>query len=276
MSEDRIRYIYCITNLVNGKNYFGQHTMRKGYKTELADLYWGSGILLKRAQKKYGLENFKKEIIISGNFTKEEIDRFEKCAIRVARFFGKAEYNIADGGDGWSEGMRKSHWDATHTEEFRNKIRNIVKAMFSDPVRRSEILEKRSNTDRLRGNDHKTFKGHKHSEESKKKMSEIAKGQNRSGSKNASFGKTWWTNGKENIKSETCPEGFKKGRFLGGKKPRISKPRKVVYYKCIETGEVLQHKVWIEEKGFTKDLPTSAKKGWANRGFHFEKVEGKK
>lgn len=271
MSEEkRLRYIYCITNLVNGKNYFGQRTMQLQYKNPLADMYWGSGVYLKNAQKKYGLENFKKEIIISGEFSKEQINRFEKCAIAIARLAGKAEYNIADGGDGWSEGMRKAHWDATHTEEFINKMKKVVNNTFSDPIRRSEILEKRSNTDRLHGNDHKTFEGHKHSEESKKKMSEVAKSQNRSGSKNASFGKTWWTNGKENVKSEICPEGFKKGRFLGGKKPRVSKPRKRVYYKCIETGEIKTHKEWLD-LGFTEDISQSALHGWANKGKHFER-----
>lgn len=51
--------IYRIRNLINGKNYIGQHK----YKS-LNDIYLGSGKLIKQAAKKYGRENFKKYIKI--------------------------------------------------------------------------------------------------------------------------------------------------------------------------------------------------------------------
>ncbi len=215
MSENRIRYIYCITNLVNGKNYFGQRTMRKGYKNPLADLYWGSGDLIKLAQKKYGLENFKKEIIISGEFSKEQINCFEKCIIATQRLVGKAEYNIADGGDGWNEGMRKSHWVSTHSESFRQKVSSIRKAQESNFDWRKATTEKMRITKIKNGTYRKApMKGKKLTQDQIQRMKESKRLNPPIGAKNGSFGKSWWTNGKENVKAEVCPDGFWKGRVL--------------------------------------------------------------
>ena len=47
-----VYYIYRITNKINGKTYIGQHKYKK-----LNDDYMGSGKLIRRAQKKYGIES---------------------------------------------------------------------------------------------------------------------------------------------------------------------------------------------------------------------------
>ena len=62
--EDYIHYLYKITNKVNGKYYIGIHSFPKDKGlTPLNDGYWGSGVLIKRAIKEEGRENFKKEIL---------------------------------------------------------------------------------------------------------------------------------------------------------------------------------------------------------------------
>lgn len=53
--------IYKTTCLINNKTYIGQHRIR--YASTLDPWYLGSGKALQAALKKYGTENFRREIL---------------------------------------------------------------------------------------------------------------------------------------------------------------------------------------------------------------------
>ena len=99
-------YIYRITNKINNKTYIGQHK----YKN-IDDNYMGSGIYLKKAQKKYGIENFKKEILVFNISKQEHADLLEKTFIAAERekVGTRNCYNRADGGRGGNGESNKGH-----------------------------------------------------------------------------------------------------------------------------------------------------------------------
>ena len=90
--------VYRITNLVDGKPYIGQHKYKCGIKDPLI-YYNGSGILLKKAIAKYGIDNFKKEVLYSNIQLQETANSIEKLAIIKERQLNKhGVYNLSDGG----------------------------------------------------------------------------------------------------------------------------------------------------------------------------------
>jgi len=135
--------IYRITNLVNGKIYVG-----KLWKND--PNYFGSGLLIKRAIVKHGIENFNKDILWCGKCSQKLLNEKEQYWIKQLRSQNKLiGYNISPGGNGGD----------TLTN---NPNRNI-------------ICEKISAS--LKGNQY--AKGMKHSEETKRKISKALKGKKR-------------------------------------------------------------------------------------------------
>ena len=91
------RYIYEIVNTANGHTYVGQRTSPC---LPADDVYWGSGVLIKRASRKYGLSLFEKRILEVVLGDKRLLDAREKYWISERKAGGHAEYNISPGGTG--------------------------------------------------------------------------------------------------------------------------------------------------------------------------------
>lgn len=155
--------IYRIINKINGKTYIGQHKYKK-----LNDNYMGSGVLITKAKKKYGIENFKKEILEFDIPNVDLANDWEQMYILFERVKGKAEYNIANGGNG-NKGFH-------HSEETRIKMSeaNEGRIPWNKGKHWSEET-KRIISEKTKGRP-SSMKCKHHSEETKRKISKAHKG----------------------------------------------------------------------------------------------------
>lgn len=93
--EERYGYVYKITNIVNNKIYVG-----KRVATTFDDQYWGGGKIIHSALKKYGKDNFTRDILewCSSKEHLEERERFWIAELNARDL--TIGYNIAEGGEG--------------------------------------------------------------------------------------------------------------------------------------------------------------------------------
>lgn len=132
--------IYETTNLITGTKYIG----RDKYNNPE---YLGSGLLLQRAIKKYGRENFTK-LILEECTTNEELNLAEcKWIDKYNATSSPNYYNIADGGQGG------------------NLISNLPQEQYND------LMKKRSKF----MTENNPMAGKTHTDENKKKMSHPGK-----------------------------------------------------------------------------------------------------
>ena len=132
-------YLYEIKNKVNGKVYIGVHKT-----TNINDGYMGSGKVIKDAIKKYGIENFTKEIL-------EEFDSAEAMFQREREivtddFLAREDvYNIRRGGTGGFDFINKHGLNINQyerTDEWKANLSDRMKK--NNPSSRPEVKEKNS------------------------------------------------------------------------------------------------------------------------------------
>jgi len=101
VSGNMFHYIYKITNKINNKYYIGRHSTKI-----LKDYYFGSGIGISNAVKKYGRKNFKFEIIAQAKTT-EDLWELEKQIVNEKIKKDRMSYNQTYGGKSYLDGLKK-------------------------------------------------------------------------------------------------------------------------------------------------------------------------
>jgi len=211
IKSKKFHFIYKTTNLLNNKFYIGMHST-----SNLKDGYLGSGTHLRYAIRKYGIHNFKIEILEWCN-TREELIVREKVLITENHINDPNCYNLKNGGIGGGKFYSNEHQfkcsqaaGLKHGEKIKNdeEYRTNYSKKISDANKRRH----------LRG-DLKTWKdvydwtGKSHRPETIEKMKNSKKGHG-VGATNSQYGTKWITNGINNKKikkEEKLPEGWKYG-----------------------------------------------------------------
>lgn len=249
-------YVYEITNLINNKKYIGKRACNCSIED---DKYMGSGYALKEAIKKYGKENFKKDILIKCSSEDEAFAWEDFYTIQVNAWDNRDYYNLKRGGKGGKTELakesknkisiaNKKHWE---NQDYRNRMIEIFKninAGSNNPMygkKHSQETKDKislSNTGREFGKEHKQrcrermigrFTGEKHynygkklSLETRLKMSKSRTGQKRSEETKSKMGKA------------------STGRVM----PKKSESKISVNVVCLNTGEVFGSMIEASEK----------------------------
>lgn len=189
-----MKCVYLRTNLINGKQYVGQANDFKQREYDwncLKRSYAGS--LINNARKKYGLENWKVDILKECG-TQDELNQWEIYYIKVLNTKRPNGYNLTDGGEGASgyqcteehklknslakRGTNHPNWGKHLSDETKKKISEANKGRVSllKGIPRTEETKKKISEAHKGIRVSLGMTGHHHSEETKKKMSEARKG----------------------------------------------------------------------------------------------------
>lgn len=161
MIEEKIGYVYLTTNLLNGKQYIGQH-LHNGFDTK----YKGSGTYITNAINKYGWDNFKCEVL-QWCTTQTQLNEVEDNCIRLYGTLFPNGYNLKGGGA-----------NGKYSKESCNKMSKTRKGKKLSEQHCKSISESHVGhtvSEETRKKISEAHKGRTPSEETRKKMSEAQK-----------------------------------------------------------------------------------------------------
>ena len=206
--EKKYHYIYKTTNLINKKYYIGMHST-----DNLDDGYIGSGKRLWNSINYHGKENFKVEILEYYKNRKALRERETEIVNEELINDGLCMNLVIGGGGGAQPPEIQRKWIDAGKEAYLKKFKEDVEFRNNMLEALREGVKQAHKDGKYR---YDNFKGMKHSEESKLKMSEAKTGKGK-GSNNSQYGSCWITNESENekiSKGDLIPEGWRLGRVI--------------------------------------------------------------
>jgi len=132
--EDKM-IIYQVKNKINEKPYIGYSMKFNSSEDFLQNNFWGSGLLIKKAIKKYGIENFERKVLLKNISDFKELNRYEILWIQKKNTKTPNGYNITDGGGGGDTFTNNPNKEITR--EKRKAMVGEKNSLFGKP--KSEI-----------------------------------------------------------------------------------------------------------------------------------------
>lgn len=213
--KEKHYYLYQITNHINGKIYVGIHST-----TDMDDNYMGSGTYLKRAQQKYGIENFTKEILQM--FEDPESMYLSESKIVNQDFLNREDtYNIKLGGEGGFDHINCTKTFEERSEQMKKVAQNNIRKYGTTvtPGMRAYLKSEEAHVNRLRCLPLATEAARSEEAIAKRKQTYKTIGFQQK-ERNSQFGTMWITDGAVNKKigkDENIPEGWRRGSFQPSK-----------------------------------------------------------
>lgn len=212
-----MNYLYQITNIINNKIYVGVH------KTDnIDDGYMGSGKIIKSAIEKYGIENFRKDILEF--FDTYDLALAKESEIVTDEFLLREDvYNLRKGGSGGFDYINRAGLAVRNINKSNAGDRSVLANKKKEQLSLTDFEWKiayKSNMSVSMKDYYKDKDGHflgkTHSEETRQKQSKSHKGKT-PGRLNSQFGTLWITDGFSNKKIQKdlpIPTGWVKGRKI--------------------------------------------------------------